>query len=343
MKYKKVFRVILTFIICFALLEGVFRLMGYQTFDEQYSFSFESKPSNYLTPDPVKGIVLAPGEFAVTINHHHSYSCTHTPNSTRSTGCRPNRKNDRSLKIEFHGCSFTYGMGVNDAETYPYLIQQKYPDLEIINHGVPGYGQMQCLVDLDKHLEESNADYLIMNYMTFHDQRNSMNAIYKSVLLAGFKDDTKTSNADSNFPYGVLENGKLRTRFAQKKDFSTTIPFTSHLVLMNLINNIINDKSINEKEEQRVTKAIISEINKTCKKHGAQLIITHMNNYDSTHEVLQYCKKLNIETIDIVVEYQNKKYNNAPYDMHPNSAAHKLFAEKLTPFFDRLSSQHVSL
>jgi hypothetical protein len=44
------------------------------------------------------------------------------------------------------GCSFTYGMGVNDADTWPWLVQEKMPGYHVINAATSAYGVGQALM-----------------------------------------------------------------------------------------------------------------------------------------------------------------------------------------------------
>jgi hypothetical protein len=46
-------------------------------------------------------------------------------------------------KVLFLGCSHTFGMGVHDWETSPYLTQKKL-GIQCINAAVPGWGMFQC-------------------------------------------------------------------------------------------------------------------------------------------------------------------------------------------------------
>ena len=65
------------------------------------------------------GLSLNPGKFNVTINKKQKYNVTHTSDSLRTTG---SNSDIAKINIQLHGCSFTYGMGVNDEETYPFIL-----------------------------------------------------------------------------------------------------------------------------------------------------------------------------------------------------------------------------
>lgn len=55
-----------------------------------------------------------------------------------------------SQKVLFLGDSCTFGIPVNDAETFPALLQQALPGVRAINAGVPGYSAFQGRIVLEQ-------------------------------------------------------------------------------------------------------------------------------------------------------------------------------------------------
>lgn len=55
---------------------------------------------------------------------------------------------EAECKALFFGCSFTFGLGVNDDETLPARFEHYAPDFQAFNYGCPGYGpqQMWCQI-----------------------------------------------------------------------------------------------------------------------------------------------------------------------------------------------------
>lgn len=51
----------------------------------------------------------------------------------------------KHLHINFFGCSFTFGEGLQDNQTLPYFAQQDGKDIEVKSYGVSGYGVHQAL------------------------------------------------------------------------------------------------------------------------------------------------------------------------------------------------------
>ena len=48
------------------------------------------------------------------------------------------------------GCSFTFGLGLDDDNTWPWLLQERLPDYHVINAGVNGYGTDQALLAAER-------------------------------------------------------------------------------------------------------------------------------------------------------------------------------------------------
>lgn len=70
------------------------------------------------------------------------------------------------------GGSTTYGVGVNNEETWPYLLQQQLgSDFEVINMGVPGYSSAENLIQTALLLSDFDAD-LVIYHVGLNDLRN---------------------------------------------------------------------------------------------------------------------------------------------------------------------------
>ena len=52
-------------------------------------------------------------------------------------------------RVNFLGCSFTYGEGVNDNETLPYFVSRTMQDVHVVNFGFHGYGAHNTLALLE--------------------------------------------------------------------------------------------------------------------------------------------------------------------------------------------------
>ena len=70
---------------------------------------------------------------------------------SRRSWTTPN-KPDQRAEVLLVGCSFTEGFGVDDEDTFSYLLNARYPHLMFHNFGTGGYGTYQSLLRVKKNL-----------------------------------------------------------------------------------------------------------------------------------------------------------------------------------------------
>jgi hypothetical protein len=75
----------------------------------------------------------------------------------------------------FLGGSFTFGHGVEDGETYPALLQQRWPELRIVNAATNGWGTSQALLALEELLaREPKVAGVVYAFISNHVVRNHL-------------------------------------------------------------------------------------------------------------------------------------------------------------------------
>src|SRR5262245_47270071 len=95
-------------------------------------------------------------------------------------------------RIVVLGDSFTFGEEVSDTETYPHLLQELLPTVEVINLGVHGYGHDQMLVLFREEGSKYEPSLVVLGFVASDMERN----------LMGFRDYAK--------PRFVVTGGELR-------------------------------------------------------------------------------------------------------------------------------------
>jgi len=140
------------------------------------------KPSNRITfqslhrTDPQIGWVLnpAPLEHRARLVDSHGilqYDVVYSLESGR-------RKTSASLhdgpEVLAAGCSFTFGHGLNDQDTWPWLLQEKLPQYRVVNAGCMGYGTDQALLAAEREVEQhpSQVKAVIFGFGDFQIERN---------------------------------------------------------------------------------------------------------------------------------------------------------------------------
>ena len=136
-------------------IEGALRMTGrgpWTPFDDL------ARLPRLSEPDPTLGWVNRPGVFewdgnTVSIG---SMGRAHleAPGATRSVGV--------------FGGSYVYGFGVDDGEVLTRLLAEARPDLDVRNHGVPGYGTLQAMGASRAH----PTDIVVYGLVELHDGRN---------------------------------------------------------------------------------------------------------------------------------------------------------------------------
>jgi hypothetical protein len=339
------------------LLEIIIRLCGVKPYERQ-DFSIESRPELCLIPDAHFGFALNPGEYEVTMNKHIHYTCSHNSDSLRNlnnyyfnknkedsaftirqrSGRISSRRSRSSVvsKIDFHGCSFTYGMSVDDSLAFPFLIQKRFPNYQFRNFAVPGFGSLQALLRLKMQIKNKGfPNILMLCYADFHDERNALNLNYRKSLFSGFQNANEAIQPlfiKSKMPFYDLEKG---IQYCNWQTIYKNWSGREYLAAVNMIQDAVENMQYATINEKAVTHQILLEIQQLCETNKIEFILTAITKSESTDFTLAFCKQQNIKTLDIGLSFPSEQYSSLPYDIHPNKLAHESFAERVTIFLNR--------
>jgi hypothetical protein len=136
----------------------------------------------------------------------YSFVVTHLQNTLRATQPIDNYSAaDEKPEIWIFGCSFTHGWSLNDEETYPWLLQQRFPDYQIVNFGVSGYGTIHSLFQYRDALRMKRPRLAILAYARFHDERNTFARNWRKSIAP------KNNMGALKIPYALLsKDGTLQ-------------------------------------------------------------------------------------------------------------------------------------
>ena len=313
--------------ICF---EIALLILGFRKY-ERIDYSIVSTPSYCLSPDIKFGFALTPGNFRVTINKGHTYSVTHTEDSLRRI---PFPCSDSvNQKVYFFGCSYTYGMGVNDDETFSAIIQKELPTIEIKNFGVPGFGTVQSYLQLQKMIAENDIPTkVILNYADFHDMRNALSPFYRENLKIGFErsnKDVKHIMDRSRIPFVDRKNDAFEIAFCKWDKLYNHWPLRENLASVNFLQSKIDLKKDKTMGKKDITFFLVEQMQQLCEENHIQFLVAGITATKATQLTLEEFEKRGIETMDISVDLKLKKYNNMPFDSHPNKLTHAIWAERI--------------
>jgi hypothetical protein len=234
-------------------------------------------------------------------------------NSKNNTGC-----------ILFFGGSFTFGEGVNDEETMPYITGIKtHGKYRVYNFGYRGYGPHQMLSAIEKGLVatiiECKPKYVIYQALVPHIARS-----------AGLEKWTR-----HHPKYILKKNGEIIYKGHyddEKRPFIIKMIFElkKSLILERIFNRNFSRGHINLFIEiVNTSRQMIEARYPGCEFH---VIFWNDKNFKDYKEVLEKLKrkKIRIHLItDILPDFYEKEseYRISKYDRHPTPLANEIIAE----------------
>ncbi len=283
-------------------------------------------PGSYFTAHPTRGWTHLPGQFKLTVAGPYSFKVTHASNGLRITQPPYAGASGTQPAIWIFGCSLTHGWRLNDDETYPWLLQQKLKDYEVVNFGVDGYGSVQSLIQFRESLQAGRKPALVVfAYAWFQDPRNVLTRSWKKALFINNR------LGAVNYPYGRLDaDNKLVLRNDPLE--YTGFPLLRYSALANFLDERYDASLEKSYREHDVSKAVLNEFWNLCKQNGIEFVLAGIYPDPLTAEMLRYFNAKGATTVDISVDMTRQENANMPYDAHPSAFANKQFAEKLETF-----------
>jgi len=135
-------------------------------------------PAPFFVPDQYLGYKAAPGLHVNTYSRrkrgahweHFKVRVTINSDGSRYTG-NTHKAINRNMYI--FGDSLVFGEGVNDEQTFSFLLQQARPDFNVKLFALGGYSTIQNFLTFNKLKTLINSDdIVILGYADFFDERN---------------------------------------------------------------------------------------------------------------------------------------------------------------------------
>lgn len=334
--WKKLIYPIYLLVILVPLIEVALRIGGYRPYIS-HEFSITSTPKNSLCPHHQLGLALSPGHFTITINDGLTYQATHSTDSLRAI---PGAIFDSTKPtLGLFGCSFTYGMGVNDNEVMSAHLTKAMKDHNVINYGIPGYGNIQGYYQLQSLIQKGQAPQIaIFNFADFHLDRNVLTPEYRIHLKLGYdqsKTDSNNVAQHAQFPFVRLDDKQLVFHHKAWNNLYEHWLGRKTFALVNFAQSASDYAESKELDKETTSSLLFEAIHQLCRQHKIRLIVAGITKNEATNVFLARLKKLTIETCDISLPLEEKKYNNQPYDSHPNSLAHQLYAQRIEAYLTK--------
>ena len=285
----------------------------------------------FFQSDSLLGYRHLPGTFSITIEGSYQFQATHGADSLRITHA-PLPSDARATgdceQIWLFGCSFTHGWSVNDDETFAWQLQTAFPEFEVINYGVNGYGTIHSLIQLREALKTKSPRLVVLIYAGFHDSRNAFTRARRKTLAPYNQLGPLVQ------PYARLDQtGALEFHFADVE--YRPFPFMRYSSFIHELEKKYNDWESAHARPQDVSRALVKEIHRLTSAHSLTLGIATIAEGD---HMRAFAHQEGIPTRDIALDLNRPENTNQPFDPHPSALAHRQYATDLADFIKELLS-----
>ncbi len=307
--------------------EGTLRWKGVRPW-RVFPLGIEVRPGgHFFTSDSLLGYTHLPGQFQVTLHGRYRFTVRHLPNTLRATHPPESPRENQKPELWIMGCSFTYGWSVNDEQSYPWLLQAEFPQYEVVNYGVNGYGTIHSLLQLRRDLAAGRIPRIvIIGYAGFHDQRNTFTRLRRKEVAPW------TKLGSLRQPVARLgKDGNLGISYSDVNYHE--FPFMRLSALSHYLEEKYNAYEDRRAQSHRVSEAIIREIANLSRIHHFALIVAGLDRFSWQNQaMLNFARVQGIRALDVSVDLSAPENTNRPYDPHPSALAHRHFADRLAGF-----------
>jgi hypothetical protein len=314
-------------ILTLAAAELLARLTGFHPWAKG-DFKIHVTPGGCLfTPHRTRGYAQLPGAFVVTLPDGYAFTVTHLPNGLRITHPLATYAETQSKpEIWIMGCSFTHGWSLNDQDTYPWLLQARLPQYEVVNYGVEGYGTLHALLQLWEALTTQHPPRVVVYaYASLHDERNTFLRNRRKTIAPWNRLGPLLQ------PYVWLDrHGHLRAAMATVE--YTEFPLMRYSAFVHFLEMTYNRLEKTWSHSHRVSQLLLLEMVELANQYRAEFILATVAEDARTREMLAFAQAHGLKGVDISVDSSRPEYTNGPHDSHPSPLANAHYAERLETF-----------
>lgn len=314
--YEKVLPVSIIFIsILFSLLaaEPILKFYKDDTNSPKYAGDYTK---HYFVPSDL-GNQATPGvhsSIKYAANNQLIYNAIYTigDDGFRITPGNHSLKNER---VNFFGCSFMFGEGLNDNQTLPYFVAKQSPFL-VKNFGFHGYGPHQALAILTSHRDTSGKTNFFLT-APWHAERSACVPSYST-----------------GSPRYYLENGKVIRDGVCGGSKSKNI--FNKILRKSRLYTLISDftkQSLSQDKQIDLYLALIEQMNVLSKERAQDFLVGFIkadeDYFTGSYSNDLIVKKLTdhgVRVVDLTLSDKNETLDSKYYikiDKHPSSLANE--------------------
>jgi len=267
--------------------------------------------------DPVVGYACIPGVHRIILVRGVArlpFRVTIGSDGYRVAG--PDRHAGALPEVWIFGCSYTWGLGLDDDQTFPWLVQSAMPGATVHNFGGNGYGNVQALLLL-RHAVESKARLPRIAVVVYNDFDVERNVGAPSYLRGMDATGEAFRRSGVAVPFvSIGGDGRPEVRWFHLFHGET-----------------IQQPEAGRAYALRVTDSVLDEIDSICSAHEIAPILA-VQSQPEGDPVVTHAREKGYIIANLFVdlnERAGRRYRLLPVDGHPNSRADRVYADKLLP------------
>jgi len=251
----------------------------------------------------------------------HPFHYSNWSNGRRATSEQEPSAASQRPKVLFFGDSYIQGYGLSDAETLPWMIQKRHPELDVSNYGAGLYGTYQSYLAMKKWVHEPASVYYLFN--AFHEDRNAGAPSFLRIA--------KNPPAGWSYPYATISGGELT---GERSRGEVIWPLSRRLRTVALVQDysLIIKSYFRLREKRRITEAILTKMNETVLAAGGKLTIILLDlDAKQRLEYRQFLESKHISFVDCDRPEQKDPKLRLPDGQHPTPKLNELLAQWIEP------------
>ncbi|QGY40649.1 hypothetical protein GM415_11115 [Pseudodesulfovibrio cashew] len=265
------------------------------------------------------------------------YAVTTDDKGRRVTGTGSENAPTAENGISFYGCSNTFGWGLDDEATYPWLVAKARPGCSVRNYGVSGYSLYQILLTMEKTIEQDHPAVAVLGFSPGLEARSVSDHHY--LRIVGEQGGTPPSCLSV-----AKKNGKrILKRFGTEA--YKRLPLSGRSPLVKLAERLLNRLRYGGRGKndarRKTTEHLLLSMENLCRKHGTvfhvQYLVANTGYRDFLHQTGMNWAPGPVD-LDQCDERGGYLYRLAPFDGHPNAEANAAYAKTLGPVLTELLS-----
>lgn len=298
-----------------ASAELLLRMTGYSSLDQ---CADADEPVIY-EPDALLGWKPRAGAYVIPGRNPQAPTTEMTilPDGSRASG---NGRSDAGLPVVLVGCSFTQGVGISDADTFAWKLQERFPSWHVRNFGTGAYSTYQALLLLERVFAQPDPPQRVFyGFIEPHEMRNIAHPVWLHMLaLCSRRGMVYT-------PYCTLDDAGQLVHHPPESYWLW--PLQRYLASASFLQDRYAEYQSSGRTAQarQVTEQLLLDMDRLSKQHGARLTVVLL--YHSPQGKAHYAEFLSQHGVEVVdCAFPITRDMTVPGEGHPNGALNTRWA-----------------